>query len=497
MYALGYDLGSSFVKANLLDLSTGKSLTSAVSPAQEMEIQAPRKDWAEQDPEMWWENIKKATFRLFSNARFKPSSVQAVGISYQMHGLVLVDEHQRVLRPSIIWCDSRAVETGKKAFRDMGREKCLDHLLNAPGNFTASRLAWVKEYEPDTFSRIDQILLPGDYVAMRLTGHTSTTPSGLSEGIFWDFRNDRKADFLLDYFGLPDSLFPPVVPNFSAELKVSADCSRELGLPEGIPVSYRAGDQPNNAFSLKALHPGEVAATAGTSGVVYGVSESVRYDPHSRVNTFLHVNHTSENPRLGVLLCINGTGSLNAWLKRNVTASMDYPRMNELAAQVPVGSEGLHVVPFGNGAERLLENANPGSSVHHLNFNLHDYRHLLRASQEGIVFAFRYGLEVMQDMDIHPGVIRASHANMFLSPLFREALSTLTGAIIELYDTDGAQGAARGAAVGASLYDSMDQAFHGLERITAIEPDLQQAGPYAEAYGEWKETLMQVRKTFS
>jgi len=496
MYALGYDLGSSFVKASLLDLATGKSLATAVSPAREMKIQTPRKDWAEQDPEMWWKNIKKATFQLFHDARFSSSSVQAIGISYQMHGLVLVDEHQRVLRPSIIWCDSRAVATGEKAFLDMGREKCLAHLLNAPGNFTASRLAWVKEHEPEIFSRIDQILLPGDYVAMKLTGRTSTTPSALSEGIFWDFQQDGKADFLLDYFGFPDSMFPQVVPNFSRELKVSSECYRELGLPEGIPVSYRAGDQPNNAFSLKALHPGEVAATAGTSGVVYGVSDSLRYDPHSRVNTFLHVNHTSESPRLGVLLCINGTGSLNAWLKRNVTTSMNYPRMNELAAQVPVGSEGLHVLPFGNGAERLLENANPGSSVHHMNFNMHDYRHLLRASQESIVFAFHYGLQVMRDMDIRPGVIRATHANMFLSPLFRQALSTLTGATIELYDPDGAQGAARGAAVGAGFYDSMDQAFDGLEHITAIQPDMQQADLYAQAYRDWKETLIKVQNTF-
>ena len=492
MYTLGYDLGSSFVKASLLDLSTGRSLASAVSPDLEMEIRAPQSSWAEQDPAIWWEHIKKATTRLFREGRYRPSLVRAVGISYQMHGLILVDKHQRVLRPAIIWCDSRAVETGEKAFHDMGREKCLKHLLNAPGNFTASRLAWVKEHEPEIFSRIDQILLPGDYVAMKLTGHTSTTPAALSEGIFWDFRNGRKADFLLDYFDFPDALFPPAVPNFSGELKISGEGSRELGLPEGIPVSYRAGDQPNNAFSLKALHPGEVAATAGTSGVVYGVSESLRYDPHSRVNTFLHVNHTAENPRLGVLLCINGTGSLYAWLKRNVTASMDYPRMNELAAQVPVGSQGLHVLPFGNGAERLLENANPGSSVHHLNFNLHDHRHLLRASQEGIVFTFHYGLEIMRDMDIHPGVIRASHANMFLSPLFREALSTLTGATIELYDTDGAQGAARGAAVGAGLFDHWDQAFHGLQRITSIEPDIQKLERYRQAYGAWRETLMKM-----
>jgi len=492
MYAIGYDIGSSFIKASLVDLSTGTSVASGVSPDEEMRMDAPLSDWAEQDPEMWWDNLKEATFRIFRGSEFKPSDVKAIGISYQMHGLVPIDSQQKVLRPSIIWCDSRAVETGNKAFEEIGEEKCLKHLLNSPGNFTASKLGWMKEHEPDIFSQISKILLPGDYIAMRLTGETTTTPSGLSEGIFWDFKNNEKADFLLDYFGFDEKMFPQVIPNFSSEPGVSSEVAEELGFPEGTPVAYRAGDQPNNALSLNVLKPGEIAATAGTSGVVYGVSDEVKYDPRSRVNTFLHVNHTQEDPRLGVLLCINGTGSLNSWLKRNAAGSYDYDKMNELASKAPIGSEGLVVLPFGNGAERVLNNANPGSSVHHLNFNVHDQKHLFRAAQEGIVFAFQYGLDIMTEIGIQPSVIRAGNANMFLSPVFRTIFASISNATIELYNTDGAQGAARGAAIGAGFYENFEEAFSGLKKVSEIEPDAKKAHEYQSAYEHWRSTLEKI-----
>ncbi|MFP4619768.1 MAG: xylulokinase [Bacteroidales bacterium] len=494
MYAIGYDIGSSFVKASLVDISTGSSVASGISPDEEMRMEAPQSDWAEQDPAMWWENLKEATFRIFRNSELKPSDVKTIGISYQMHGLVLINDKKEVLRPSIIWCDSRAVETGNRAFDQIGQEKCLKHLLNSPGNFTASKLGWVKEHEPDLFSQISKILLPGDYIAMKLTGETTTTPSGLSEGIFWDFKNSGKADFLLDYFGLNERMFPQVVPNFSSDIGVTSGVAGELGFPEGIPVSYRAGDQPNNALSLNVLNPGEIAATAGTSGVVYGVSDEVKYDPRSRVNTFLHVNHTSEDPRLGVLLCINGTGSLNAWLKRNAAGSYGYEEMNKLASEAPIGSEGLVVLPFGNGAERVLNNANPGSSIHHLNFNIHDQRHLFRAAQEGIVFAFQYGLDIMKDIGIRPSVIRAGNANMFLSPVFKTILASVSNATIELYNTDGAQGAARGGAIGAGYYKDFEEAFAGLKKVSEVEPDVEKASEYQAAYEYWKKTLEKTLK---
>jgi len=490
MFLLGYDIGSSSVKACLVDASTGQTSASAFFPKQEMPIKAIRTGWAEQEPADWWTNLKAATAEVLQISRVDKNDISAIGISYQMHGLVCVDKDMQVLRPSIIWCDSRAVPYGEKAFQAIGEQDCLAHLLNSPGNFTAAKLAWVKENEPDIFARIYKIMLPGDYISARLTGCICTTASGLSEGIFWDFAEGKVSNKILDYFGFNKTIIPDIVPTFSRQGAVTEAAANELGLAVGTPVCYRAGDQPNNALSLNVLQPGEIAATAGTSGVVYGVNGQIKYDPASRVNTFAHVNYTPQLPRTGVLLCINGTGILNSWVKKNIASEgISYAAMNELAANAPVGSEGLSILPFGNGAERMLGNRELGCVFDGLNFNIHEERHLLRAAQEGIVFSFKYGIEIMQSIGIDPKTIRTGNANMFLSPLFREALATITGATIELFDTDGAAGAAKGAGVGAGIYQTPEEAFTSLKRIETIEPNPSTEEAYQKAYQRWKNVL--------
>ena len=488
MYLLGYDIGSSSVKASLVDAQTGRCLSSAFYPKSEAAIMAVKPGWAEQDPSSWWENLKLATSAVLSGSGINPADIKAIGISYQMHGLVCVDKNLNVLRPSIIWCDSRAVPYGQKAFDQMGHELCLSHLLNSPGNFTASKLAWVKENEPELYAKIYKIMLPGDYIAMKLSGEVCTTVSGLSEGMLWDFAENAPARILLDYYGFDESLIPEIRPTFSEQGRVSEAAALELGLAAGIPITYRAGDQPNNALSLNVFNPGEIASTAGTSGVVYGVLGDVNYDPKSRVNTFAHVNHSADQTRLGVLLCINGTGILNSWMKRNVAPEgISYSAMNDLAALAPVGSAGVSILPFGNGAERMLENQETGSSIHGVNFNVHSKAHLLRAAQEGIVFSFKYGIEIMEQMGMNVSKIHAGHANMFLSPIFRNTLAGVTGAVIDLYDTDGSVGAAKGAGIGAGIYKDNKEAFSTLEKLAVIEPSDTEA--YTAAYEVWKSRL--------
>ena len=489
MYTLGVDVGSSSVKASLVSVETGKCVATTFFPKTEAKIMAVNPGWAEQDPEMWWENLKLSVNTIIKESGANPAEVKAIGISYQMHGLVCVDKQKQVLRPSIIWCDSRAVPYGQKAFDSIGHDKCLSHLLNSPGNFTAAKLAWVKENEPDIYAKIYKIMLPGDYIAMKMTDEICTTASGLSEGMMWDFKENKVAAFLLDYYGFDHSLIPDVKPTFSEQGRLTSKAATELGLKEGTPVTYRGGDQPNNALSLNVFNPGEIASTAGTSGVVYGVNGTVDYDPKSRVNTFAHVNHEEESVRLGVLLCINGTGILNAWMHRNVTFDMGYAEMNDLAAQAPIGSDGVCILPFGNGAERVLQNKEPGCSIHGLNFNKHSRAHLVRAAQEGIVFSFCYGMEVMQQMGMDIRKIHAGRANMFLSPLFRDTLAGVSGATIELYETDGSVGAAKGAGMGAGIYKDHNEAFASLKRLQVIEPDAVNAQAYAEAYAHWKALL--------
>ncbi len=489
MYFLGYDLGSSSVKACLLDAELSRGVARSTYPDREMPIEAPRPGWAEQHPDSWWDAAKIATERLLASSGITPSEIGGIGISYQMHGLVIVDEQGKPLRPSILWCDSRAVELGDRAFEALGRERCLEALLNSPGNFTASKLAWVRENEPDVFARVDKLMLPGDYFAWRLTGRIATTVSGLSEGMLWDFSEDRVARFVLEHYGIPESLVPETVPTFGEQGRLTDASAGEFGLAPGTPVVYRAGDQPNNALSLNVLEPGEIAATAGTSGVVYGVSDTVRADPRSRVNSFAHVNHSGDETRLGVLLCINGAGSSYRWLRETLSTSpTSYDEMNESASAIPIGSRGLLVFPFGNGAERMLENRDPGASLAHLNFNLHDGPHLARAVQEGVAFSFRYGMDILGELGMHPKVIRAGCANMFSSPLFTDAVTGTTGVSVELYRTDGAEGAARGAAVGAKHF-TLSEAFEGLEPEQTIEPDLERGSEYEDAYGRWVSEL--------
>ena len=489
MYLLGYDIGSSSVKAALVDSATGECVASDFFPKSEAPIKAKQSGWAEQDPESWWKYLKEATASVLATSKVNPSDIKAIGISYQMHGLVAVDKDWNVLRDAIIWCDSRGVPYGEKALKEVGEEMCLSHLLNQPGNFTATKLAWVKEHEPALFEKIYKIMLPGDYAAWRMTGELCTNPEGLSEYMLWDFKENAPAGFLMDYFGYDKSILPPVKATFSEQGRLTAKAAAELGLAEGTPITYRAGDQPNNALSLNVFNPGEVASTAGTSGVVYGINGTVDYDPRSRVNNFAHVNHSADQTRIGVMTCISGTGILNSWIKRNVAPEgISYADMNDIAAKAPVGSAGVSILPFGNGAERVLENRQIGCSMHGINFNIHNRSHIIHAAQEGIVFSFMYGMEIMESIGMKIERIHAGHANMFLSPIFRDTLASVSGATIDLVDTDGAAGAAKGAGIGLGLYADNNEAFASLKRIATIEPAADRT-PYLEAYARWKEYL--------
>ena len=487
MYSLGIDVGSSSVKVALLDIESGKCICSATNPKQEAPIKSPSKGFAEQDPQSWWKYMSDGVNEMAAQG-FSMSEVKSIGISYQMHGLVAVDKDIKPVRDAIIWCDSRAVGIGEQALSGIGYNECMTHLLNSPGNFTASKLAWVKRNEPELYSKISKFMLPGDYIAYLLSGEVSTTATGLSEGILWDFKNNCRADFVADYYGIEKDKFCPTVPAIGNDIRTNAATQAALGIPEGTPISYRAGDQPNNAFSLNVLEPGEIAATGGTSGVVYGVTDLPKADQYSRVNTFLHVTPSKEQ-RMGVLLCINGTGIMNAWTRRNVAPDLSYSQMNELAETVPVGSEGMTVLPFGNGAERVLCNKNVGARFAGVDLVRQNRAHMIRAVHEGIAFSFKYGIDIMKNLGLQPNVIRAGEANMFLNPVFRSTLATLCDSRIELFDTDGSLGAARGGALGAGYYSSAKEAFANLVKTRTVDPEQSWKEPLEEAYGRWTEEL--------
>ncbi len=487
MLLLGIDIGTSSIKVAIVDANTGKTLVTVQYPDSETPINALQPGWAEQSPNSWWEHVQQAILKANATKKYNPQDIGSIGIAYQMHGLVLVDKHQQVLRDSIIWCDSRAVEIGNKAFQAIGEEKCLSHLLNSPGNFTASKLAWVKENEPAIFEKIDKIMLPGDFISMKLTGTITTSIAALSEGVFWDFKNKELSKEVLNYFDFSTSIFPAIQEVFSNHGTLDKSIALSLGLKEGIPVAYKAGDQPNNALSLNVFSPGEVAATAGTSGVIYGVGDSLHYDKASRINQFAHVNYTKDLDRLGMLLCINGTGIMNSWAKKWIGDSNDYAKMNEAASAIAMGSEGLQVLPFGNGAERIFNNQIIGAHLLNLNLNQHSAAHIYRAVQEGIAFAFRFGLDIMRENGIAPNIIRAGNANLFKSKVFTEAFVNTLNVPLELYDVDGSVGAAKASGMGAGMYASSKEAFQHFTPNQTIEPTVSKQ--YDELYQQWLASL--------
>jgi xylulokinase len=487
MLLLGIDVGTSSIKVSVVDSHTQQCIASAQFPDTETDIKSVKPGWAEQSAEMWWDHVQQAIKRIGTNNQIKLNEIGAIGIAYQMHGLVVVDKDQKVLRDSIIWCDSRAVHFGEMAFKAIGEQNCLSHLLNSPGNFTAAKLAWVKENEPSVYRSIATIMLPGDYIAMKLTGEVTTSSSALSEGVLWDFQKDGLSDEVINYFQFDRSYIPNVNPVFSEHGHLQKQVADSLGLKQGIPVTYKAGDQPNNALSLNVLNPGEVAATAGTSGVIYGVSDQLAYDKQSRVNTFAHVNHASNQKRLGVLLCINGTGILNRWVRDNIAPDMSYKKIDEAALKIAPGSNGLYILPFGNGAERMLNNKIIGCHFHGIDLNIHTRAHIFRAAQEGIAFAFRYGLDIMRENGMNPTIIRAGRSNMFLSRLFTEAFVNATGVPVELYESDGSVGAAIGAGIGAKVFANEHEAFSKMKPLQLIEPG--NCETYNTLYQEWKAVL--------
>jgi xylulokinase len=487
MLLLGIDVGTSFIKVSVVDAESQKMIAGTKYPETENAITSLQSGWAEQSPEMWWQQTIRAIQNLCSSNKFNAAEITAIGISYQMHGLVLVDKNQKVLRDSIIWCDSRAVEIGKDAHNKIGDEICSSCLLNSPGNFTASKLAWVKNNEPEIYKQVDKIMLPGDFIAMKLTGEITTTSSALSEGILWDFKKDTISEDVMKHFNFDEFFIPPVKSLFSSHGKILPSVAQQLCINENVIVSYKAGDQPNNALSLNVLQPGEVAANAGTSGVIYAVTDKLFSDPLSRVNSFVHVNHTKDEKRIGVLLCINGAAIMNSWIKKVCCENLSYKEMDALASTIKPGSEGLFILPFGNGSERILRNKIVDAHIENIDLNKHTKAHIFRAAQEGIAFAFRYGLDIMRENGLHPTLVRAGKANLFLSDVFIQSFVDGTGLAVELYDNDGSVGAALGAGIGAGVFSSYKEALRNVKPLQRFEPA--QTEVYENLYQQWKRLL--------
>ncbi len=489
MYAIGYDIGSSSVKAALVNLSNGKTVDVVQYPKVEMAITAPFPNWAEQDPKLWWDAVCKTSHELIDKNPGVRNEIKSIGISYQMHGLVLVDKNLKVLRPAIIWCDSRTNQIGKDLSKSLGEKYCFENLLNQPGNFTASKLKWVIENEPEVFKKTQKVLLPGDFIAMKLSGAVNTTVSGLSEGTFWDFKNHKVAEQLMNAINADTDVIPEVLDTFSEHGKISRKASKETGLPVNTPITYRAGDQPNNALSLGVFEPGDIAATGGTSGVVYGVTDLLLNGPNSGINSFAHVNHSKEHPRIGQLLCINGAGSQYAWIRNQLLGlNTTYADMEKLISPIPIGSEGLRIIPFGNGAERMINNQQTGAQINNLQFNIHSKNHMIRSALEGIAFSFVYGIQLLSDLGINLKNIKVGNDNLFQSEIFSSTIVNLLNCEIQMQDTTGAIGAALASGKAIGAFSDLLEAFSHNQIIKTYKAQNNHKA-YYDAYEDWKKDL--------
>ena len=490
MYYLGFDLGSSSIKVSIVCSKTGKNIHTLNEPSDEMQIISNQNDWAEQDPDTWWSHICNGTKRVLKESKVNNKEIISIGISYQMHGLVIIDKKGKSLRNSIIWCDSRAVDIGNSAFNDLGAVKCSENLLNSPGNFTASKLKWVKENEPDIYRKIYKFMLPGDYIAFKMSDTITSTRNGLSEGILWDYKQNKVAKWLLNYYKIDTSLIPDIVENFTNQGEITSKAAKETGLLVGTPITYRAGDQPNNALSLNVLKNGEVAATGGTSGVVYAVTNKLNSKESTRINHFAHVNYSNKNQLIGKLLCINGAGIMYKWLKINTSAN-SYQQMNNLAEKIPIGSNGLVVIPFGNGSERMFNNKNIGTHFFNLNLNLHSDSHLYRASLEAIAFSFVYGIEIMKNDGTEINIIKAGNDNLFRSEIFSNTISALINHDIEIYNTTGSVGAARASGLSNGDFNKFSDFLTKNDHVKTYKP-IKDNQLYIKAYSNWKNELKKL-----
>ncbi len=485
MIGIGYDIGSSFIKAALVEVQTGNSIARARVPEVEIAMESQQAGWAEQDPNLWWKYLCKATQKLLAESQIKADQISSVGISYQMHGLVLVDRDLNPLRKSIIWCDSRATSYGERAFKTLGKPYCKDHLLNSPGNFTASKLAWVIENEPELYHKAYKFMLPGDFLAAKLSGVAQTTITGLSEGIFWDFKNDKPSNTLFDYYKIEQSLVPDIVHNFTVQATVSNAGAKATGLRVGTPITYRAGDQPNNAYTLGARNIGDVVATGGTSGVVYALTDQLSGEELTKVNTFAHVNYQPNQKIFGKLLNLNGAGIQYRWLLQ-LSGEVSYEKLNQMALKAPIGCNGLQVFPFGNGAERILDNKIVNGHIRNINFNIHDNNHMVRATLEGIAFALIHGIEILKNDGVVIENLKVGNDNLFLSEVFSKTMANILGITIQMLQATGAEGAAKAGIAG----DNGGQNDDIIKITKTIDPDPESQNQSIDSFKNWEKQLL-------
>jgi xylulokinase len=488
---LGLDVGTSGVKA-ILVAPSGEVVGSATSP---LTLQTPHPGWAEQDPEAWW----RATLDAIAGVRAKrpDTLVASVGISGQMHSSVFLDRTGTVIRPALLWCDGRTTAECEEITRRVGGEARLRELASNPAleGFTLPKVLWLRRHEPDAFARLATVLLPKDYIRYRLTGALATEPSDASATLMYDTAHLRWSEEIMRAVELPMSLLPDVGPSAGVLGRVSEAAARTTGLAAGTPVVGGGADNACGAAGVGVVAPGEVVTSWGTSGTVLAPTATPVVDPRLRAHTFCHVL-----PDLWYVMGVVLTaGGAFAWyqeqLARELAGVADAPaRLDAEAASVPRGADGVTFLPYLQGERTPHRDAAARGALLGLSL-AHTRAHLTRAVLEGICFALRDSLTILQEIGLAPAH-RLLTGGGARSPLLRRLQSEIFGLPVTTVNREEgpAYGAALLAAVGAGAYADVRAAVQAtLSRAPLEAPQPSAHEEYAQPYARFRESFLAAR----
>ena len=498
---IGIDIGTSGTKT-LAIAENGAILASAVA---EYPLASPKPGWSEQNPEDWWTASVKTVAEVLKKGRIKPGDVKGIGLSGQMHGSVFLDKDQQVIRPALLWNDQRtAAECAEIEQRVGGRKKLIGMVANpALTGFTAPKILWLRNHEPKNFEKCTKVLLPKDYVRLRLTGEFATEVSDASGTLLLDVTKRNWSKKLLSALELDASLMPEVFESEEVSGTLTAEAAKLMGLNAGVPVVGGGGDQAASAVGNGIVGKGVVSATMGTSGVVFAHSDEVQVDPEGRVHTFCH----AVRGKWHVMGCVLSAGGSLQWY-RNQLADAEiaaakalnidpYELLTQQAAQAPVGSEGLYFLPYLTGERTPYADPNARGCWVGLSLR-HGRAHMVRSVMEGVTYAMRDSLEIIREMNIPIKEVRASGGGA-RSPFWRQMQADIYGEkVVTINAEEGpAFGVALLAAAGTGAYKDVVEACQAtIQTVTETKPIAKHKKKYNAAYPQYQALYQSLKPNF-
>ena len=500
-YYLGLDIGTSGTKA-LLITEDGRHVASDTA---EYPLSTPRPQWAEQDPEDWWQAVLLTTKSVLRKANIGGEEVAGIGLSGQMHGSVFLDRDNNVLRPALLWCDQRTQAECDWITAQVGHDALVEHISNPVlTGFTAPKIVWLRNHERETYDKVVKVLLPKDYIRFKLTGVHATEVSDASGTALLDVKNRRWSEEVLGAAGIPRTFMPECAESIEITGHVHAEAAALTGLAQGTPVAGGGGDQAAGAVGSGIVETGIVSSTVGTSGVVFAYSDTPATDPHLRVHTFCHAVpgkwHT-----MGVVL--SAGGSLR-WLRdtffqpegvvARTTGGDPYALMAEGARHVPPGAEGLIFLPYLTGERTPYPDASARGAFFGITLR-HKRQHFTRAVLEGVAFALNDTFQIFEEIGVPITQVRASGGGA-KSDVWRQIHADVTGHPHETLSVDEgpALGAALLAAVGTGAYPTVAEACHAAIQTGArTEPDVAAHTAYGKYYGVYRALYPALKEQFA